>query len=107
MTIRTTLSAIVTVASITAAHAGVNSCEGTVHVGTEWTTVIGEFGNYAPNGCRFLTASKLGRRILTACPDGSQCMIDVSLPELIEGSDAPGKPARQINAITNVERIKP
>jgi hypothetical protein len=70
----------------TAAHAGVNTCEGTVTVGPQWTTVVGETGNYAPNGCRFPTASKLGRRIIAACSNGSQCIIDVSLKELSDAS---------------------
>jgi hypothetical protein len=58
----------------TAAHAGLNLCEGTVRVGKEWTTVKG------PNDdCRFKTASPVGRRILAACPDGSECQIDLPL----------------------------
>jgi hypothetical protein len=65
----------------TTARAGINTCEGTVTVGKEWTTVVGDTGNYEPNGCRFPTASKLGQRILSVCPNGSQCIIDVSLKE--------------------------
>lgn len=108
----------------TAAHAGVNTCEGTVQAGAEWTMVVGETGNYAPNGCRFATASKLGRRILAVCPNGSQCLIDVSLRELEDidklcpnpnarcmARDNPelfnsNKPARTIKEITNVEQTK-
>jgi hypothetical protein len=80
--------------AITTAHAGSNVCEGAVQVGKEWTTVKGEFGDYAPEGCRFQTASKLGRRIIAACPDGSECMIDVPLT----------KRSSTITSITNVVR---
>jgi hypothetical protein len=60
----------------TTAHAGLNLCEGTVRVGKEWTTVKG------PNDdCRFKTASPVGRRILSACPDGSECQIDLPLSD--------------------------
>jgi hypothetical protein len=52
---------------------------GYVMIGKEWTTVKGDTGDFAPDGCRFLTSSKLGRRIIAACPDGSQCLIDVPL----------------------------
>ena len=48
-----TLITAFAVASITAAHGGSNVCQGTVQVGKEWTTVKGEFGDYAPEGCRF------------------------------------------------------
>jgi hypothetical protein len=81
----------------TAANAGSNSCGGTVQVGPEWTTVKGDLGDFAPNGCRFQTASKLGRRIIAACPNGSECMIDVPL----------NKRSSTITSITNVEAIKP
>ena len=70
--------------AITTAHAGSNVCQGTVQVGKEWTTVKGKFGDYAPDGCRFQTTSELGRRIIAACPDTSECMIDVPLDEKIE-----------------------
>ena len=63
----------------TSAHAGSNFCEGTVAVGKEWTKVVGVTGDYAPDGCRFLTASQLGRRILRACPNGSECRIEMPL----------------------------
>jgi hypothetical protein len=81
--------------AITAAHAGSNACGGIVQVGPEWTTVKGDLGDFAPDGCRFQTASKLGRRILAVCPDGSECMIDVPL----------GKRSSTITSITNVEAI--
>ena len=90
----------------TTAQAGMNTCEGEVQVGPEWTVVKSEFGNYAPNGCRFLTASKLARRILAVCPNGANCMIDVSLKELKEGSDTPGAPPRTIKVITNASALK-
>jgi hypothetical protein len=61
------------------AHAGSNECEGTVQVGKEWTTIKGELGDYAPDGCRFLSVSRLGRRIIAVCQDGSDCQIDVPL----------------------------
>ena len=103
LTFTGTVIAAALLAATATAHAGVNTCEGTVQVGKEWTMVVGDTGNYAPNGCRFPTASSLGRRILATCPNGSQCLIDVSLKELKEGSDTPGKPPRTIKAITNVE----
>jgi hypothetical protein len=97
MKLRTVMSAAaVLLASLTAARAGSNTCEGTVTVGTEWTTVKSQYGDYAPDGCRFQTASKLGRRIIAACPDGSQCMIDVPL----------NKRSNTITSITNVEKVK-
>jgi hypothetical protein len=79
--------------AITTAHAGSNTCEGNVMVGKEWTTAKGDTGDFAPDGCRFLTSSKLGRRIIAACPDGSQCLIDVPL----------NKRSHTITSITNVE----
>ena len=81
--------------AITTAHAGSNVCQGTVQVGKEWTTVKGKFGDYAPDGCRFQTTSELGRRIIAACPDTSECMIDVPLT----------KRSSTITSITNVERL--
>jgi len=66
---------------------------GYVMIGKEWTTVKGDTGDFAPDGCRFLTSSKLGRRIIAACPHGSQCLIDVPL----------NKRSRTITSITNVE----
>jgi hypothetical protein len=61
------------------AMAGSNECEGLVKVGKEWTTVKSDLGDFAPDGCRFRTASKLGRHILAECPDGSNCTINVPL----------------------------
>lgn len=55
------------------AYAGDRSCLATVVVGPEWTTV----GDY----CRFKTASKLGKRILRICPDGSKCSIGLALDD--------------------------
>ena len=92
MRITLTAFAVASIA-ITAAHAGSNTCEGTVTVGKEWTTVKGDTGDMAPGGCRFQTASKLGRRIIATCPDGSQCLIDVPL----------NKRSHTITSITNVE----
>jgi hypothetical protein len=53
-----------------------NVCGGVVSVGKEWTTVKGKPFQYNPTGglsqpgCRFRTNSKVGRRILAACPNG-------------------------------------
>ena len=96
---RITLITAFTVASIaiTTSHADSNVCQGTVQVGKEWTTVKGEFGDYAPEGCQFQTTSELGRRIIAACPDTSVCMIDVPLT----------KTSSTITSITNVERLPP
>jgi hypothetical protein len=93
-TIMTAAAALL--ATITAASAGSNVCEGTVQVGKEWTTIRGEFGDYAPEGCRFQTASKLGRRIIAACPNGSECQIDIPL----------NKRQSTITSITNVTKTK-
>ena len=65
--------------------------------GKEWTTVKGESGDYAPEGCRFQTTSELGRLIIAACPDTSECMIDLPLT----------KGSNTITSITNVERLPP
>ena len=81
--------------AVTAAHAGSNTCEGTVTVGKEWTTVKSQYGDFAPDGCRFQTVSKLGRHILAVCPDGSECMIDAPL----------NKRSSTITSITNVEAL--
>ena len=59
------------------AHAGSNTCEGTIQIGDEWTTVKSNVGDYSPDGCRFKTKSKLGRRILAICPNNSECMISI------------------------------
>lgn len=80
MTTRTAMiAAAVLLTSFTAAQAGSNTCEGTVTVGKEWTTIKGDLGDHAPEGCRFQTSSKLGRRIIAACPEGSECQIDIPL----------------------------
>jgi hypothetical protein len=91
---RILITAALVAVTITTAYAGSNVCEGTVLVGKEWTTVKGEFSDYAPDGCRFLTVSKLGRRIIAACPDGSECQIDVPLT----------KRSSSITSITSVRK---
>jgi hypothetical protein len=71
-------AALVATSLSSAVHAGSNRCTGAVKIGNEWTTVISDLDDYAPAGCRFKTASKLGRRILAVCPDGTeQCIIDI------------------------------
>lgn len=92
---QTIIAAAVLLASITAAHAGSNMCGGTIQVGPEWSTVKG-LGDYEPDGCRFKTASPLGRRIIAACPNGSECEINMPL----------GKRSPVITSITNVEKSK-
>jgi hypothetical protein len=59
----------------TAVHAGSNFCEGTVKVGSDWTTVVAN--DDTENGCRFKTSSKLGSRILATCPNGAECRIEL------------------------------
>jgi hypothetical protein len=102
------LAVVVVLASITGvAQAGSNECDGVVQVGKEWTTVSGEMGDYAPNGCRFRTASKLGRRILAVCPDGSNCQIDLPLKSWpVPSPDAPVKPVQTITTIASVRRLR-
>ena len=93
-----TLMTALTVASLPSPpHTPVGMCVGHVQVGKEWTTVKREFGDYAPEGCRFQTASELGRRIIAACPDTSVCVIDVPLT----------KRSSALAGITNVERLPP
>jgi hypothetical protein len=83
-------------------QAWANVCGGEVSVGKEWTTVKGKPFQYNPTGglsqpgCRFRTDSKVGRRILATCPNGSECAIVVPL----------GQSSKTIKNITNVERIK-
>jgi hypothetical protein len=93
-----------------AAKAGSNECDGIVQVDQEWTTVSGEIGDYAPKGCRFLTASQLGRRILAVCPDGSECQIQLPLkvwPLTGYGlAEAPARPVQTITTITSVGRLR-
>jgi len=93
----TLITAFAASIAMSTAHAGSNVCQGTVQVGKEWTTVKGESGDYAPEGCRFQTTSELGRLIIAACPDTSECMIDVPLT----------KGSNTITSITNVERLPP
>ena len=68
-----------------AAHAGSNQCEGTVKAGKPWTSIVGKTGDYAPQGCRVKTASRLGRRNIAVCPDGSEC----SIAFVLSGKDDP------------------
>jgi hypothetical protein len=63
----------------TPAMAGSNECEGRVTVGKEWTIIKGDTGDFAPDGCRFRTSSKLGHRILATCPDNSDCTVSIPL----------------------------
>ncbi|UPK03053.1 hypothetical protein [Bradyrhizobium sp. 170] len=93
----TMIAAAALLASLTAAHAGSAICEGALTVGKEWTTVKGPTGDFAPDGCRFQTASKLGRRIIAVCPDGSQCQIDAAFSK---------RSSSTITGITNVTKIK-
>lgn len=67
------------VAAITTAAAGDNSCAGLIIVGKEWTTIIDK--ELPDNTCRFKTDSDMGRTILSACPDGSFCFVEMPLPE--------------------------
>ena len=107
----TLITAFAASIAMSTAHAGSNVCQGTVQVGKEWTTVKGESGDYAPEGCRFQTTSELGRLIIAACPDTSVCMIDVPLT----GTASAGsilvvpltKGSNTITSITNVERLPP
>jgi predicted small secreted protein len=88
------IAAAVLLSSFTAAHAGSNTCEGTVAVGKEWTTLKSDTDAL---GCRFQTASNLGRRILAICPDGSPCMISIPL----------NKPSRTLTVIDRADRLVP
>ncbi|TYO66812.1 hypothetical protein FXV83_09595 [Bradyrhizobium hipponense] len=89
--------ALALLASTAIAQAGSNECGVVVKVGQEWTTVTGDIGDYAPDGCRFRTASKLGRRILAVCPNGADCDIYVRL----------GSRGKTITAIDSVSRAVP
>ena len=48
---------LIALASYGSAFAGSNVCYGLVKVGRGWTTVVSDYGDYAPNGCRFRTIS--------------------------------------------------
>ena len=65
--------------AVSPAFAGSNVCEGKVAVGTEWTTIIGDTGDFAPNGCRFRSNSPAFKKIIAKCPNGSECAVDFSL----------------------------
>jgi hypothetical protein len=57
-----------------------DSCIGTIHKASEWTTVAGSGmtgGTFSPEACKFRTNSAVGRKILRVCPDQSQCSIDL------------------------------
>jgi hypothetical protein len=76
------LYALIAYAIISAASAcdEGNSCLGIVKVGKEWSTITDDVGQPGPDGphvCRFLTASKVGRQILSKCPDGSRCYVEM------------------------------
>ena len=69
--------------------------------------MVGHMGDYAPNGCRFKTASKMGQTVLATCPDGSECQID--LPLRIWPVDTPGvvRPIETISGrVVSVVRLK-
>jgi len=86
---------LIALASYGSAFAGSNVCYGLVKVGRGWTTVVSDYGDYAPNGCRFRTKSPLGQKILAECPDGSECEI------IKETEDRPmGNEPRPIATIT-------
>jgi hypothetical protein len=89
------------------AFAGSNECDGVVKVGPEWTTVVGDMGDYAPNGCRFRTNSELGRKLLAKCPDGSECQITLP-PKIwpVQSPNAPPKPMATISGKAWAERLK-
>ena len=72
----TMTAAALALLTTTPARAEVNQCQGVIHAGQKFTLVIDD-SDYKPNGCRFETASPLGRRILAACPNGTRCWIDV------------------------------
>ncbi|HVG51655.1 MAG TPA: hypothetical protein VM867_08485 [Xanthobacteraceae bacterium] len=84
---RTILLVTAAVLTSTAAHAGSNACEGIVTIGPEWTIVESEHkpaDGYYATGCKFRTQTKLGKRVLKECPQGSLCTLDLPL-------DGPGK----------------
>ena len=80
--------------AVTTAHAGSNTCQGTVQIGKEWTTVKGDSSDQS---CQFQTGSQLGRRIIAICPDGSECMINIPL----------NKPSRTLTVIDRAEQTHP
>ena len=97
------LSAAVLVAT-TPAFAGSNTCEGkvTVHPG-HWTSVINQDGE----GCQFETKSPLGKKIISVCPNNSECMIDIELDAKGGGSGEPVPVIRYSpKDITSVERVE-
>jgi len=81
--------AAMSIAMLAPAKAGDNSCLGVVTVGKEWSMIevadieiAFEGKRYVQPGykCRFLTASKIGRQILSKCPNGSSCSVSMPLP---------------------------
>lgn len=78
------VSAAILIASVIAAHAGDNSCNGTIVVGPKMTKIESTFtspstGEVVNVSCSFLSGSSVGRRILKTCPAGSECSIDLDL----------------------------
>jgi hypothetical protein len=65
------------VASATHSFAGDARCAGKVVVGPVWTTVADELAV-----CRFKTESSLGKRILSKCPNGVACDINLNLSSM-------------------------
>jgi hypothetical protein len=97
------LYALIIYALVSAASADDNSCFGIVKVGEEWSTItdhIGQPGPEGPYACRFLTASRVGRHILSKCTDGSTCYIEMPMPR----RGFPPSPVNTVKKVLLVER---
>jgi hypothetical protein len=69
---RLMLTAALALVTIAPASAGDWYCLGTVKVEKEWTTI-------KDTSCRFKTDSKVGRKILAICPNGTECEIQMGI----------------------------
>jgi hypothetical protein len=73
-----TATALALAAMASPALAGANDCNGKILTDKEWVYVV-DAGRYYSAGrlCQAKLGSKIANRILTACPVGSTCNVDI------------------------------
>ena len=74
----TTVALVGPAAVASPAKAGANECVGTIVTDKQWVYVV-DAGLHTTEGrlCQAPLNSRIGRRILAACPVGSYCNIDI------------------------------
>jgi hypothetical protein len=91
----------------TSAYAGSNQCVGTVKTLPDWGA-----GNWAAIitdgiGCQFKVRSKVGRKILATCQNGSNCFIELELPKGDIDVLSPVQTIVQPKDVISIEALKP